>query len=112
MLSNEIEATLTALKDNIKAECSKEIKNALQGNIRALQTNVAEYEKRINELISKTDEQMKEVNDKMQKHLWDFEEKKRKFFHFDSAKNIFFWSSQAVSFGTLGLLVYFLFFRG
>lgn len=80
MLSNEIEATLTALKDNIKAECSKEIKNALQGNIRALQTNVAEYEKRINELISKTDEQMKEVNDKMQKHLWDFEEKKRKFF--------------------------------
>lgn len=100
------------MKDNIKAECSKEVKNALQGNIRALQTNVAEYEKRIDELISKTDEQMKEVNDKMQKHLWDFEEKKRKFFHFDSAKNIFFWASQAVSFGTLGLLVYFLFFRG
>ena len=111
-LSDKIEVTLTALKDDIKAECSQEIKNALQGNLTALQSNISEYEKNISSCISKTDIQMKKFNTKMEMHLNDFEQKKRQFFKFDNAKTFFFWASQAVSFGTFGFLVYFLFFRG
>ena len=55
---------------------------------------------------------MKKFNTKMEMHLNDFEQKKRQFFKFDNAKTFFFWASQAVSFGTFGFLVYFLFFRG
>lgn len=62
-LSSELEATLMALKDNIKEECSQEIKKALQGNVEAPQTNIAEYEKRVQSLISKTNQQMKQVNE-------------------------------------------------
>ncbi|MEG0900306.1 MAG: hypothetical protein RSF40_11435 [Oscillospiraceae bacterium] len=89
------------MRDRIQAECSKEVKNALQSNIRALQTNGAEYEKTVTSVLSR-----------MKSHLRDFESSKRQFFQFDGAKNFFFWASQAVSFGTLGLLVYVLFFRG
>ena len=74
--------------------------------------NISEYEKNISSCISKTDIQMKEFNTKMEMHLNDFEQKKRQFFKFDNAKTFFFWASQAVSFGTFGFLVYFLFFRG
>ena len=99
------------MRDRIQAECSQEVKNALQGNIRAIQTNVAEYEKRIDELISKTDEQMKEVNDKMQSNLYDFENKKRQFFKMDGAKNVLFWIGQFTNIGSLGLLLYYIFAR-
>lgn len=80
-LSNEIEATLAALKDNIRVECSQAVKNALQSDIGALQTNSAEYEKNVLSLIRKTDKQTKQFNDKMQKHLCNFEDKKKKFFN-------------------------------
>jgi uncharacterized coiled-coil protein SlyX len=100
------------LRDRIQAECSQEVRNALQGNIEGLKANIAEYEKAVSSLVSKTNKQMDYVNEQMKSHLREFESSKKQFFMFDGIKNFFFWASQAVSFGTLALIVYFLFFRG
>lgn len=97
------------LKCDIRQECTKEIKTALQSNIDALQSNISDHEKKINDFIDQSDQSMKQINDMIQKHLLSFNESKRKFFQFDGVKMVLFWVGQIMSVFTLVLLVYFLF---
>lgn len=97
------------MKCEITESCNQEIKTALQGNLKALQEHISQHEKSLSAYIEKTDKKMKKLNEVMKNHLFDFEEKKRKFFQFDSIKSFLFWTSQVVSIVTLILLLYFCF---
>lgn len=112
LLTVSIESTIEGLRGRIQTECSQEIRVALKENTSLLNTYISNYDKTVNSLINNTNETMLDVNEKMQKHLYEFDSKKKQFFMFDGIKNFFFWASQVVSFGTLGLLIYFLFVKG
>lgn len=80
---------------NVKTAVVEQVNQALENNNTVL-TN----------LINQMDEKMKEINKLMENRLVDFENKKRQFFMFNGIKNFLFWSSQVVSFATLGLLIW------
>lgn len=88
------------LTDKIRKEIMAEVKTSLAANKRSIE-----------QAASDMDSKMKEVNELMENQLNEFNYKKKQFFRFDGVKNFFFWFSQAISIITLGLLVYFLFFK-
>lgn len=96
---------------SVRESTTQEVKNALQLNLKELQTNIEKYNQTMENGISNIDKSMNGYSLQMQQHLYDFQQKKRRLFQFDGAKNIFFWLGQATNIGTLILLVYFLFFR-
>lgn len=99
------------MKDDIRVECSEEVRKALYRNIEGFKKYVTSYEKTVSSLIDDTNSKMNVFKKQMETHLQDFEIAKRKFFRFDGIRVIFFWASQVVSFLTLGLIVYFQFFK-
>lgn len=99
------------LKGDIKAECSQEIKKALQGNVDALQTNIAEYSNTLEKFVNKSNKKMNEYNKKMQFYLNDFDRKKKELFEFDGIRSFLFWGGQLINIATFVTLMIFL-FRG
>lgn len=80
---------------NVKTAVVEQVNQALENNNTVLENS-----------INQMDEKMKEINKLMENRLVDFENKKRQFFMFNGIKNFLFWSSQVVSFATLGLLIW------
>ncbi|MDD4165373.1 MAG: hypothetical protein PHD66_09280 [Eubacteriales bacterium] len=106
-----IERVNELLNKNIKitiSELTSDIRNATVAEVR-------ESLKDINSELQQEAEAIradaKNIHDFMVSQLNDFEDRKRRFFMFDGAKNVFFWISQAVGILSFGLLVYFLFFK-
>lgn len=85
---------------NVKTAVVEQVSQALENNNNTLSNS-----------INQMDEKMKEINKLMENRLVDFENKKRQFFMFNGIKNFLFWSSQVVSWGTLGLLIWIVFFK-
>jgi hypothetical protein len=100
------------MKCEIREECTREIQSALESNLEALQEHIAEQDKSMNDLNENTDKQVKIFGDVMQKHLWEFEAKKNRFFEFDGARSFLFWVGQVLSVLSFFLLLYFVFGGG
>lgn len=97
--------------DNINNSISQEIKSALNNDLNLLHNSITTNKTTILEIEKSYSIKLKEINTLFDDNLHQLELNQKKFFVFNGVKHFFFWFSQVVSCCTLGLLIYFLFFR-
>jgi len=96
-----METTLKDLSSNVEAATVDEVKKGISMNIESL-----------NNATIVMNEKLSEIKTFMCKQLIDIDDKKHQFFRWNKFKTIAFWTTQAVTFIALGLMIFYLFFKG
>lgn len=121
-LSDTITTEVDNLTNSVRSATVSEVKTSLRETNSSIYmaTNdfktkiimvASEEEKRLKDTVNNFKKQTDEMNKALDEKLEEISSIQRRFFMFNGAKHFFFWFSQFVSFFTLGLLIYFLFFK-
>jgi hypothetical protein len=121
--NQEICTTITAevdrLVEQVKTATVGEVKRSLQDTNDSINRSCNEFEHRLTTAVSTAEFQMKQaaekysqgvdkINAALDEKLQELNQKQKQFFTFEGAKSFFFWLSMIANFGTLGLLIHFL----
>jgi len=125
-VNQELSSTISAEVDNlvyqVKESTVGEVKKALIETNDSISLSCNEFQRKLLAEVNDSEKKMKaasenfsqgvdKINKALEDKLRELEDKQKSFFAFEGAKNFFFWFSQLVSLGALGLLIYFLFFK-
>lgn len=103
-------ATVSEVKDSLR-ETNSSISQATNDFKNKLIMAASEEEQRMNDTVRNFKTQTDEMKKALEEKLEEIKSTQRQFFMFNGIKQFFFWASQVVSLCTLGLLIYFIFFK-
>jgi replicative DNA helicase len=106
----------------VRTATVEEVKQALKNTNDTINQSCNDFQRKLTTAVDTAETQMKvtaekysqevdKINKALDNKLRELEDKQRQFFMFSGVKHFFFWLSQIVSFGTLALLIHFLFFK-